>query len=74
MFWNKRRQAAAAERRAAEVWAEEQHLHEFWQRLFERHLDHCRNCDPQDEPCPIGNRILEAWSHALVNLRARLAQ
>lgn len=36
----------------------------FYHSKFIEHVDHCKECDPQDEPCEIGNQMLEDWKTA----------
>jgi hypothetical protein len=31
---------------------------------FIQHVLHCRECDPQDNPCSIGQQILDEWKAA----------
>jgi hypothetical protein len=48
----------------------EDRLNADWQARFRAHLAHCDQCDPIDEPCDVGNRILDAWKAAKQALRA----
>jgi hypothetical protein len=36
---------------------------QYWTQ-FTDHVLQCSNCNPQDEPCAVGNAILREWKEA----------
>lgn len=36
----------------------------FYHSKFVEHVDHCKECDPQDEPCELGQQMLDDWKVA----------
>lgn len=39
-------------------------IDEEYHTQFTNHVLNCRECDPQDEPCYVGNAILREWKEA----------
>lgn len=40
---------------------------EYYYNRFLDHLEGCKRCDPQDQPCEFGDRILQKWREAKEN-------
>lgn len=39
-------------------------IDELYHQLFTTHVLNCKDCDPQDKPCVIGDTILTNWRNA----------